>query len=316
MHVARALSAGLLLTGMALAADPLTPARLDIARHLRARFQLTLKSTFSASDRDHRLRHMFDEAHIDAKLGLAPGETRGAYTLVTARALTLSVTRRKTARVAGLFSDTAQDARACAALLPGRDPPPPWQMLVSAQGAAVADAATLTSASARWPLEAWLHEHDRGVDEEARMRRLSHYLELPTLLGVPELPAGSPTRFQATLPIVAGESGLTNKLCHLVATYDLETSAAPPGRLRITGPLVGLALTKGHGRGTKRVDQWIEGGFSRGEVTFSGELVATFDPAAKKWCAVRVTTNLAVSSKFDGGAGRATFERELRVELD
>jgi hypothetical protein len=314
--VIRRVFLGLLLLGTALAvaADPALPGELDL-KALRVHLSLSLDTRFTSSE--HRLRSMSDEATLETDLDLEPLAPREGLTPVVATPRTLAIKRHKHARIAGFFSESEEDARGAAAFPAGDVPAPaPWRLLVSPRGAAFADTTPVSSSAGRWPLEGWLHERDRTSDEDARLRRLVHSTDLGTLLGAPPLPAPGATRFEATFPLVAGESGLTNKLVDLELVYDLKVAPAEGGLVRVAGPLARVRLVHGEGTASKGPDQWLDVAFAHGGPKAEGEIDALFDPAKGRWKEVRSSVTLSHEGRFDGGSGRATFARTLHVTGD
>lgn len=276
------------------------PERLEVSKG-RVKLELDLKTTWSSSD--HKLRSMNDEARLEAAFDVTPRE--GGLVEAAPRALT--VTRRKHGRVAGFFSDSEPDAKGEARWTQGNGTAPPaWRFFVSPRGEAVAD---VSSAAPTWRLEGWFHGFDRSADEDARLRRLVHYLDLG-FFGAPLLAPGA--QLEATSKLELGESGLTNKLVEVEVVYALSVTQQADV-LKVSGPLKSIKLLQGEGAGSKRVDQWMDVAFARGGPTASGELVAIFDPAKKCWREVRSTLSLEYRGRFEGGSGRATFERKLRA---
>jgi hypothetical protein len=82
--------------------------------------------------------------------------------------------------------------------------------------------------------------------------------------------------------------------------------------VRVAGPLKGVRLLRGEGS-SRRVDEWLDLAFYRGGPAAKGDLLALFDPAKKAWRDVRSTLALEHKARFEGGSGRATFERKLKV---
>ncbi len=275
------------------------PAKLEPAKS-RLRFELSLSTSWNSSD--HKLRSMNDEARVAATFDVTPRD--GGVVEASPRAL--EVTRRKHGRVAGFFSDSEPDAKGSARWTQGGGPAPPtWSMIVSPRGEAVADT---TSAAPQWRLESWLHGFDKHADEDARLRRLVHYLDVG-FFGAPLLAPGG--AFETVTQLEVGESGLTNKLVLLEVTHSLVVTKESDV-LRVAGPVKGVKLLRGEGGG-KRVDQWLDVAFAKGGPTVGGELVALFDPAKKSWREVRSTLSLEWKGRVEGGSGRATFERKLRA---
>lgn len=81
--------------------------------------------------------------------------------------------------------------------------------------------------------------------------------------------------------------------------------------MRVHGPLVRVALTRGLGAGERRVDRWLDVAFARGGPQAQGELEATFDPARGRFREVESRIALSHEGVFDGSKGRASFERRL-----
>jgi hypothetical protein len=286
----RALLGAVLVTGTVLAAEPELPQHLEVTPGESVSIELTLETAWTS--KDHKLRFMTDEAHLDAKLTLEPKDT-----VVEAKAHTLTVTRRKRAKIAGFFSDDDRDARGNARWSEGeKEPPPVWQL------------APVNSQSPVWHLEAWLTNFDRGNDEEARLRRLVHYTDLG-FLGTPQLPLKD--HFAQAVTLELGEAGLTNKLVLVEAVYDL-TVTRDEGTLLVKGPLAGLKLVHGEGP-SQSVDQWLDVAFARGGPKAEGELSATYSLAKKRWSEARSTLSLEYQGDFEGGSGKATLKRTLRA---
>ncbi|MEZ0229337.1 MAG: hypothetical protein ACAI25_11980 [Planctomycetota bacterium] len=275
------------------------PARLEPSKG-RLRFELSLATSWTSSD--HKLRSMSDEAKLEATFDVTPRE--GGVVEAAPRAVDFA--RRKHGRVAGFFSDSEPDAKGSARWTQGGGTAPPtWSMIVSPRGEAVADA---TSAAPTWRLEGWLHNFDKHADEDARLRRLVHYLDVG-FFGAPLLAPGS--SFEVVSQLEVGESGLTNKLVLIEVTH-LLTVTREADVLRVAGPVKSVKLLRGEG-GAKRVDQWLDVAFTRGGPNVGGELVAIFDPAKKSWRDVRSTLSLEWTGRVEGGSGRARFERKLRA---
>ncbi len=287
------------LTAAALAADaPRLPGALHLGRS-HVKLSLAWRTTWASSD--HKVRSLDDQAKLEAELDLAPLDG-GA---VEASATALEVTRRKHARIAGFFSDDEIDARGAARWTKGApDPPPPWELRVSPRG----ETADVSSRAPLWHLEAWLYAFDRKNDEEARLRRLVHGTDVG-FFGAPPLHEGD--RFEVAFPIELGESGLTNAFVLVEATYAL-TVREEAGGLRVSGPLARARLVRGDAKEPGRLDQWIDVAFARGGPAARGELSALFDPAKGSWREASSSLALEYAGRFDGGSGRATFERTVR----
>ncbi len=287
----RALLGAVLVTGAVLAADPELPRKLEVTPGENVTLELTLETAWSS--KDHKLRFMDDEAHLDAKLTLNPKDG-----VVEARPSALNVTRRKRAKIAGFFSDDDRDARGHARWSEGeKDPPPAWQL-----------PAAVTSQAPIWHLEAWLTDFDRGNDEEARLRRLVHYTDLG-FLGTPKLPLEE--HFEQPFTLELGEAGLTNKLVLVEAVYDLSVTREGE-TLLVRGPLAHVKLVRGEGP-SRSVDQWLDAAFARGGPKAEGELSAVFSLEKKRWREARSSLSLEHQGDFEGGSGKATLKRTLRA---
>jgi len=297
---------------LASAGDPALPGALDLSGRGKCHLSLALDTRFTSSE--HRLRAMSDEATLETDLDLEALTPREGLVPVVATPRALALKRHKHAKIAGFFSDSEEDARGAAAFpAAGVPAPAPWRLLVEPRGAAFADTTPITSSAGRWSLEGWLHDRDRTSDEDARLCRLVHSTDLGTLLGAPLLPPPGTSHFEATFPLVAGESGLTNKLVDLELVYDLRVSPAEGGLVRVAGPLARVRLVHGEGTSSKGPDQWLDVAFARGGPRAEGSLDALFDPAKGRWKEVRSSVTLSHEGHFDGGSGRASFARTLHV---
>jgi hypothetical protein len=291
---------------------PSLPARLTAAAgtKMRARIEIALASSFRS--REHRLRSLDDDATILASLDLDVKEPRGELALVEASFRSFDVARHFRARISGFFADSEREGRGATSWREGEpDPPPGFRALLAPRGFLLADASPVTSDGARWIGERWLDPRDERSHEDAKIRRLARYVGLGTLLGAPALPEGRARAFEAALPLWIGESGLTNAFVELEAVFALETGPGQGGLVRVHGKLARVRLVRGDEPRSHRVDSWLDLAFARGGPSAEGELDASFDPARGRFREVRSRVALAHEGEFDGGRGRATFERRV-----
>jgi hypothetical protein len=296
---------------VAVADDALLPERLTLTPGTKSKVQLEISLASSFRSKDHRIHELTDEGTIAGSLDVVLGERKGELAAAAATWSSLAVSRHFHARVDGIFSESVRDGRGATAWHAGEPAPPPgFTALLTPRGFAVLDVSPVTSWPARWNGEDWLEPRDRDSHDDAKIRRMARYTKLGTLLGAPPLPPRGERRFEASFPLELGESGLTNAFVDVEVAFALEQEPAGGGFVRVHGPVSGVKLVRGREH-ERRVDQWIDVAFARGGPEATGELEAVFDPARGRFREVRSRIALAHEGAFEGGKGRATFERRL-----